>query len=164
MVTYPVERIQRFPVTVSAPAAGSEWSVTPTGRGAWRILTLRFTLVTAAAVANRTVNLFATDGTQAYFRSGGGGVQAAGATVNYGAMLGVGPATVQGSTAFVGWPQDGLVLAEGHQLGTATDNLQAADQYQNIGMLVEELPSGRFVYVTPALSAQFEEWNDVRLA
>lgn len=164
MDTY-LERPQRFPVAVTAPAAGAELSIkiggsnlTTPGLGAWRILAITFQLVTSATVANRTVQLVLDDTTTTWFRTGAPGSQAASLTEQYSAFEGSTGGGANGPVNHLGWMSPAPVLYVGHRLRTVTANIDPGDQYSNIGMLVEELPSGRYVEVQPIDRLTAEPW------
>lgn len=157
-MTYPVERIQRFPVNAPQPAAGADWVLTPTGRGAWRILSLTGLLSTSAAVANRAVVLTADDQTSTYLRVQAPSVQAASLAVHYNVMDGSSALALAGNDQTLDWPNGGLVLYEGHRLRSVTGGIDVADQWSQVVALVEELPSGRLALVTPAEPYQVEQW------
>lgn len=157
-MTYPIERVQRFPVSLPNPPVGTEFALTPTGRGAWRILSLVATLATSAVVANRGVAWTVDDTNGTFFRSPAGAVQINGATVKYAAFDGASVTGLIGTNIAIGWPNGGIVLYEGYRLRSITDNLDAGDQWSAIAALVEELPTGRLALVTPVNEYQVEPW------
>lgn len=157
-MTYPVERVQRFPFPLPQPAAGANFVLTPTGLGIWRILSLVAVLTTSAVVANRAVVFSADDGTTTYFRTPAPSVQAASLALRYAAFDGSSPQATVGTVAVAGWPNSGLALYPGHSLRSAVDNLDVADQWTLVAVMVEELPTGREVSATPVESFQVESW------
>lgn len=157
-MTYPVERVQRFPVAIAQPAAGADWTLTPTGLGAWRILSLSGLLTTSAAVANRAVALVADDQTVTYFRTPASTVQAASLGIHYSAFDGGSSGLTIGVDQALNWPNGGLVLYQGHRLRSVTTLIDVADQWSQVAALVEELPTGRQLLVTPVEPYQTEEW------
>ncbi len=157
-MTYPVERVQRFPVQAAKPAAGADWALTPTGLGGWRILSLTATLAASAAVANRFVALTADDQTMTYFRVPSGGAQTAGLTLHYSAFDGSSVFAPVGADQELDWPTGGLFLAQGNFLRSVTTGIDVADQWSNITAMVEELPTGRQFLFTPTGSYQVEQW------
>jgi hypothetical protein len=126
-------------IKIANPAAGGEIVVTPTGRGAWKILSMLLTLTTSAVVANRAVRLEATDTSQPYFRTDADAVQAASLTGLYSAFAGASGAVGASGVAGIAWPTDGLLLPQGHSLATITTAIDVGDQYSAIGLLVIEL-------------------------
>lgn len=157
-MTYPVERVQRFPVKAAQPAPGADWALTPTGLGGWRILSLTAQLVTSAAVATRAVALTADDQTSVYFRVPAAGTQLASLPVHYDAFDGSSPAATVGVDTVFDWPNGGLWLPQGHFLRSVTQNIDVADQWSAIVAMVEELPTGRQFYTTPVEPYQTEVW------
>lgn len=139
-----IEMIERKPIIVADPAAGANYSVSNTGLGPWRILSLAFQLVTSAVVANRALSLEVDDGTDTFLRLPAGAVQAASLTVRYGAADGLTGATAVGSVTTVALPNGGAFLEQGWRLRTVIDNLDASDQLSKLRLFVEEYPSGRY--------------------
>lgn len=157
-MTYPVERVQRFPVNAPQPAVGADWTLTPTGLGTWRILSLTAILTASAAVANRNVVLVADDQTTTYFRLPALAAQTAGQVVHYDAFDGSSVSNSLAGDQLLDWPNGGLVLRQGHRLRSITTGIDVADQWSAISAMVEELPSGRQFFVTPVGTYQVEEW------
>lgn len=157
-MTYPVERVQRFPVPIPQPAAGADWTLTPTGLGAWRILSLSGLLTTSAAVANRAVAITADDQTATYFRSPAASVQAASLGIHYSAFDGGSGSLTIGVDQVVNWPEGGVVLYPGHRLRSVTTLIDVADQWSQLAALVEEFPTGREILATPINPYQTEQW------
>lgn len=163
-----IERVQRFPVAVSNPNAGAEWlaqiggsNLTIPGLGPWRLLSLAFQLVTSAVVANRTVQLALDDTVVTYLRCGAPGSQAGGATEVYAAFEGSTGGGANGPVNHLSWPSPAPILYPGHRLRTITTNLDVGDQYSAIGLMVEELPSGRYVAFQPFEHATVEPWFEM---
>jgi len=124
------------------PAAQTEWSITVPGQGLWRVISLHFSLVTDGTASNRTVGLFADDGTDTYFRTAAASVQTASLTWSYSAFQGAGQSDNTGNQNYMPLPGDGLWLQPGWRLRSSTDNFQATDRYSAINLLVEEYPNG----------------------
>ena len=110
------------------PAAGAEISITVPDNKRWLIISLSFSLVTDATVANRNVNVIAKNtGGNVVFRSGSNINHTASTTKVYGFAAigdegeGLGVTHIMAPTI--------LVLDEGMKLETATANLQAADNF-----------------------------------
>jgi hypothetical protein len=143
----PYLRIVRIP----APLVASELTITGPGQGLWRIMNLAFTLTTDANVANRAVDLIATDGTSQYFNASASAVQAAGVTRLYTAHEGSTPAAGASGDSLFSWPTRGLWLDAGHILSTATALIQAGDQYSEAVLQVEEFPTGGKTFWLPTV-------------
>jgi hypothetical protein len=119
-------RRSRIVVRGAAPAAGADWSfVVPAGH-VYRVISLYASLVTAVAVANRVVQLVASDGVASFLTIAPAAVQAASLTYGYawwehapGALVGTGQAI----------PLVPLVLEAGWSLASSTTAIQAADQW-----------------------------------
>lgn len=128
-------------ITGTDPAAGAEISETvPTG-ARWKIVSIEFTLVTDATVANREPILTLDDGATEWFRSGPSAVIAATGTVrNVAAAFGAPPAAVTNFRSIL-LPPD-LVLSAGFRIRTSTTNLQAGDNYGAPVLLVTEWLEG----------------------
>lgn len=124
------------------PAAGAEISITPSGLGFWRILSLVFTLTTSAVVANRAPSLAASDGTSRYWRSGAVAVLAASLAGDWSAFPGSTAAGSANGVTHLAFPEGGLLLPPGYRLTTVTAGIDVADQYSAVAALVEELLTG----------------------
>jgi hypothetical protein len=125
-------------LTPTVPAAGADIVVTVPAHFRWRVLGLSFLLVTAAAVANRLPHLQITDGVSPVYYICAPQVQTASSAWYYNLYPGAGalsPATVLACN-YLG-PAD-IRLMAAWTLGTNTINIQAADQYSAIRMLVEQ--------------------------
>lgn len=139
------------------PAAGAEFVLTGPGQGIWRVVSLRFTLVTSAVVANREVSVFLDDGTTESFRVSAGIVQAASLTVRYCAAAGVGTTGILAGTQQLALPTDGLILLPGWRAGVDIDNIDADDQISAIGAWVEEYPTGPIMEWIPTVATRVDE-------
>lgn len=157
-MTYPVERVQRYVATPPQPAAGADWTLTPTGLGAWRILSLTAILTASGAVANRSVVLVADDQTTTFFRLPALAAQTAGQVVHYDAFDGSSVSNSLTGDQLLDWPNGGLVLRQGYRLRSITTGIDVADQWSAIAAMIEELPSGRRFLTTPVGTYQVEEW------
>jgi len=161
-----IERVQRFPVVVSAPTPGAEFSIaiggsnlSVPGLGAYRILSLTFQFVSSATVATRSFALVMDDQTTTYLQVGAPGSQAASLTEQYAAFEGSTGGGANGPVNHFAWPTPAAVLYPGHRLRSVTTNIQIGDQYSNIAMLVEELPSGRYFQTQPIDRVMAEPWE-----
>jgi len=123
------------------PAAGVEISETvPTG-ARWRILSMRFSLVTDATVANRFVRVLLDDGTNIY----GSASSDRAVTLSSTRVHIVSPGGFTYSNAqdhdWLGLPSDLWMLA-GHRIRTSTVAIVAGDNYSAPVLLVEESIEG----------------------
>ena len=118
-------------VTGGNPAAGAEISVTvPAGKW-WKLLSVRFTLVTSAAAANRRPALALDDGTTEFMRWRTGVDQAASITRLYQFLTSL-TNEVDRSTTFQEMyePLDtDILLPPGGAIKTVTQAKDAADDY-----------------------------------
>jgi hypothetical protein len=123
------------------PAANTEISETvPTG-ARWRLVGVRFALVTDANAANRNVSLVIDDGANAVFEATALNVQAASLTINYAASAaGFATGSVSNRQS-IGIPPD-LVLPAGYRIRTETGSMQVGDNYSAPQLLVEEWLEG----------------------
>lgn len=160
-----LERVQRFPVAVTAPAAGNDWTVqigasnlSNPGLGAWRLLSVAFQLATSAAGASRTVQLVMDDTTVTYYRVGAPGSQAVSLTEVYAAFEGSTGGGANGPVNHLAWASPAPVLYPGYRLRSITTNIDVGDQYSAIALMVEELPTGRYGQFQPSERTEFEPW------
>lgn len=125
-------------ISGTTPGAGAEVSETvPTG-ARWELLSIVWTLVTSAAVANRFADMTLDDGANVYFRCGPTVTQAASTTQLYSAFQGAGPVTRDGNVTVERSVPTGNRLAAGHRIRSNTTAIQAADQYSAVQYLVRE--------------------------
>ena len=119
------------------PAAGAELTITVPQIAEWRVLGLRFVLVTSSTSANRQVDLVIDDGANTVLRIEPPAVQAASLTrgYNYGPGL---PARTVLTAEFIAPLPVGLVLAGRWRIRTASTNLQAGDNFNGAYLWVEE--------------------------
>lgn len=127
---------------VPNPAPGAGVVNRVSGDGASRFLAGAFTLVTSAAVASRGVRIRLTDGSTRFFHSGPSFSQPASTTYRYG-IINSGPDFGDPSTVcHIPFPSDGMILLPGWTSEIVVLNMQAADQLQDIALLVEKFPNG----------------------
>ena len=131
--------IQNIPV--SNPAAGADWTQAVPSLARWRILSVKATLTTSAAAANRCAQLaLGVPGSLVYVAVPAV-LQAASLTYiyNFGAGVTTLLATVGATTLSVitAIPVD-FWLQNGASIASATQNIQAADQWSGIQIQVEE--------------------------
>lgn len=129
-------------VAVATPAAGAEFTLKAPGHGLWRVMSIAFTLVTSAIVANRRPALLADDGTDVFFASLSGVDLAATLTTRLAAFHGATAGGVAGSVVNFPLPGDGLILLPGYRLRSSTTAIDATDQYSAIRAVVHEYPYG----------------------
>lgn len=124
-------------ITGTDPAAGAEISETvPTG-ARWRFYMIRTTLVADGTAANRVLSLAFDDGTTTFFQSGTPSNVTAGITqsISYAA---VGQEDVTGTFSFTQCIPDTIFLMAGYRIKTATQSIQAGDNYGAPQYVVEE--------------------------
>lgn len=128
-------------ITGTDPAAGVEIAETvPTG-ARWKLLTMQFTLVTDATVANRNVSVGFDDGATLYGQYNNNVNTTAGLAHVHSAGAAIGFSTTSGSERHISTPVDMVQLAA-HRIRTITANLQAGDNYGAPQLLVEEWLEG----------------------
>lgn len=122
---------------ITVPGAGAEFVYTVAASRRQRIQALIFTLVTAVAVAVRGVRVVVDDSVNVIAQVPANITQAASLTqlYNVGAYP-TNPAAIAGEE-FVPLPP-GLVLQSGFRIRSLTNNIQPADQYSALFVLVEE--------------------------
>jgi hypothetical protein len=135
---------------VATPAAGAEWSYTPDDAAIHRILSIRYRFTTSIAVANRQPALTADDGTTIWWQTGPILSHVAGAQVRYVGFVGCQSVFVGQGVEHLIWPSEGVVLQQGWALRSLTAGIDVADQYDQITMLVEDLPSGPDLFIAPS--------------
>jgi hypothetical protein len=129
-------------ITGTTPGAGAEVSETvPTG-ARWELITFSATLTTAVAVANRFPTLSLDDGASIYFQDTVTTAQAASTVIRL--IFAEGNGFKSGTTNNI---QNGSIpmgnrLAAGHRIKTATQAIQAADQYSAVQYVVREWIEG----------------------
>jgi len=126
-------------VTSSAnPAAGTPVQITLGNDEMWKINAIHFTLVTAATVAVRTVNIIFEVNSIAVFQINSTTTQLAGLTRKYSFVAGGG---ASGATLvndiYVPLPSD-IYLPENSNIYVMVDNLQAADDLSAIDVYIEK--------------------------
>jgi hypothetical protein len=127
-----------FTYQVSNPAAGADWTFTTNSGLRLLIVSLSAQLVTAVAVANRVPHLQVRDAnTNIVFDVAASSAQAASLTTRYSWLPGVQP-TINDGSAIAPIPEP-LILFTGWQLRTVTTAIQAADQWQNVAIAVQQL-------------------------
>lgn len=131
-----------FPVPVTQPAAGADWTLSVTGQGIWVVRSIVCQLLTSAVVATRAVTMIVTDSSNTYFRTVAGATQAASLTRRYAGYAGSAGGIPQGTVIPVGWPTDGVVLTQGSTLQSVTEAIDPADQWSQVVALIEEIPAG----------------------
>jgi hypothetical protein len=125
-------------VTVTNPGAGAEWSSTVPAGKYWGVRSGSFIFTTDGTVATRNVRLQLDDSSITYFISDTDAGQAAGLGIRYSFFAG-GLTTNAGATStprLLSYPP--IVLLPGHRIRTTTGNIQAADAYTSIILMVDE--------------------------
>lgn len=134
----PIQRI----VEPTNPAAGAEFSLTPSGAGGLLIRSMVFTMTADANVASRAVHLTVTNGSRRWYASRANSVQTAGQSFIYAAYEGCSAGATGATVIALDFPANGLWVPRGHTLATLTSNMQVGDQYSAIGLYAIEFPSG----------------------
>lgn len=131
-----VHRLQ-IRADIPNPAAGADFIIPVPGNEDWRLLSVRATLTTSAAVANRLPTLVLDDQTNI-------GAQVAGvfahvastvAAVDFVAENGFASTAIIATTVTIGIPK--WVVPGGYRIRSLTGNIQAADQWSGISYMVE---------------------------
>lgn len=129
-------RAALFVQTPANPAAGAQFSISVPPANNWILRSMRFQLITSAAVANRSVVLRIDDGNNNVFADiPAGPVQAASLNITYTLAPGL---ILQAVGAFVsaGLPQE-FRLAQSWRIRSITANMDVADQFSGIGLDTE---------------------------
>lgn len=122
----------------TTPAAGAEISETVPASAKWRVASIRFSLTTSAAVANRVVNVAFDDGSGFIFAATGVTFnQTASLTFVYNFAQGYAGVTGAGTPAAVQLPSP-MFLPQFFRFRTQTVGIQAADQYTPPIYMIEE--------------------------
>lgn len=129
-------------ITATVPAAGADWSETvPTG-AVWELVACRASFVAAAAVATRQPFMLLDDGVNAlYYLSGHGGATANSTTLYQWAQGVPFTGLLAGAPAPIAVPTR-VRLSAGSRVRVSTINVQAADQWSAIVLLVNEWIAG----------------------
>lgn len=148
-------------VAIPAPGAGSEIVQVVPGGVMWEVLSLRYTLVTSAVVANRnsTLRLLDNDNVQVV-RLNPAGSAAASTNNTFCWAAGLG----QNSTLSViasGLPVPPLVALPGWTISTLTANIDAADAYSAVVLMVREWSAW---HVQMFSEAEAEQLGDIPVA
>lgn len=125
-------------IPFAPPAPGTDWTVQVPPGTVWRLLSLKATLTTSVAVANRIPRLTFGDGTTTYFSVAPSVVQTAGIAVIYaGAAIGVGGSI---ATLYGVWPLSSPSIPQvgSTVMGTSTAAIDATDQWSAISLYVFE--------------------------
>jgi hypothetical protein len=125
---------------VSSPGAGSDFNVFGVANTRAQLMGIIATLTTSAAVANRLVTMTLNDSVRNCLQVPAAAVQAASTAVTYCFTPVNAPFGPVGGLALVAMPTP-TKLMNNWRLATATQNLQAADQWSSI-------------------TASFEQWFD----
>lgn len=121
------------------PAAGAEAVVTIPGGALWRILAVRFELVTSAVVANRFADIILDDGTTEFWRITLAPAQTASQTRQYFLAPNVGFEDSVFSGTAIYWPLPEGPYPGGFRIRTATVGIDAGDQWSTPALYVLEV-------------------------
>lgn len=127
----------------ATPGAGAEIAETVPANTRWDLIALKFSFLTAVAVANRVVRLAFDDGVNTFWQVSTATNQAASTNVTYAAGQGT-PFFAFAADSFDLLPlPDNLTIGPGMRWRTVTSALQAADQYSSVFYLVRERIEGQ---------------------
>lgn len=132
-----------------APAAGVEINIAPNTGAGWLFQTLRYQFNTDANVATREMAFAVTNGDSEFVRLGCPTSQTAGQQREYSAAAGANMIVATLAVRSVDWPDTGLWVPQGYRLVSVTSNIQAGDQYANVGAWVIEFPTGPREFMWP---------------
>ena len=134
----PFSRQSVHSVIVANPAAGADWSTTVPAGQQWAVQAVYFELTSDATVANRLVHLlFQDSANKTLLKVGYPTAQTASLTWGYNAAQGMATQANNQATQSCAIPV-GLILTPGFKIGSSTTNLDPADQYGNVALLVVE--------------------------
>lgn len=129
-------------IPIDQPAVGVDFVITPPGGVIWRVISMVARLVTSAVVANR-LGVFVADNTErAWWKGSAGAFETASSTIDYALHTGVSSPSTGGSVFYIPVPVQGLLLRPSNRLRSTVTALDVGDQWANIMLLVEEIPSG----------------------
>jgi len=127
-------------LTVANPAAGADWTANVPTLAAWRIWSVRATLTTSATAGNRIPVLRVATGGTIVFEGIPNQVVAASSTAEYAGTPS--PTSAGANVPHVQVAVPGVCRvnngANSVVVSTLTGNIQAADQWSNIALLIEE--------------------------
>ncbi|MBA7545412.1 hypothetical protein ES705_37780 [subsurface metagenome] len=123
-------------ITGTDPAAGAEISEIVPARRRWRFHGIRFTLITDVNVADRTVYLQISDGTNVLIFITHTQTQAASITRSY--NFHPRPDAASTISTQISIPLPYFTLGAGYGIITSTNNIQVGDQFSAIHLLAEE--------------------------
>lgn len=146
-------------IPVTDPAAGASATVRNGGQFTQVLRSAAFQVVTGAAVADRSIELSLSDGSDTYWRSAAIATQAASSTVRYSAFPGAAVNLAAGRTVLVPLDAYGQVIRPGHGLTVTAFNLQAADQISDITLSVLEMETGWVAAAMPVVPLYVAEFD-----
>lgn len=144
-------------VSLPAPAAGANFTLTTPGGEYWVMHNIVFRFVASAAVANRVVHLIADDATDTYFRTVANSLVAAAGDQRFCGFDGAPQSTAVGNDVMFPLPSNGLLLPPGYRFRSSTDAIDIADQYSEIRALVQSFPQGPVDEWLPTVDTQIYE-------
>jgi hypothetical protein len=136
----PVEYIYRQ-VSVAAPGAAADWTITTPGGVGWKLLGSASQLVTSATVANRYPGIVISVAGAPVFRAYEPTAITASLTCLIGTGMVSGMGAIVGANAVANIPHDQLWLPPNSTIASNTLGLAASDQYSAITLYVCELIS-----------------------
>ena len=122
------------------PSAGNQISIAPPSGAIWRVHGISFTLVCAAAVANRKVHIVVSDTNTFQIDMISSVNQLTGETKKYSvAHYGAGLVDTDDNDILIHMPQE-VWIPSGWTLGTTCTSMNAGDDFSAMDVLVEEFP------------------------
>lgn len=119
-------------IRVTPPAAGAEWTFTNADGGLILVRSVLYQLVTSAVVANRVTGLTVNIDGAPWLRTTANTAQVASLTRTY-CAFGSASLTADNAIAVVmPWRDNGVLLRQGHSIGSVSLLLDAGDQYSGI--------------------------------
>lgn len=117
-------------VTAAAPAAGTDFSITVPAGESWQLLSIRYSLTTSIAAANRLTSITFDNGTSVFCKVPSTQTQTASLTTAYDAMVDIGSSSsLLGTDVYFAIPR--LILPAGYRIRTSTLLIDAGDQYSS---------------------------------
>ena len=128
-------------IAIANPAAGADWSQTVPAGVTWILRAVTATLTTAVSVAARQASLQVTDATPHLLLDSPGGSTEAASLGDVYSWFNGGGGFIEGLSVAGGLPAEFRCPA-GWIVQTKTANIQAADQWSNVVLTVEEFVGG----------------------
>lgn len=153
-------------LSVTTPAPGAEYIITPRAGEIWKILAVRSFFTASVAVANRLPTLVVDDGTTDGWQIPIPAVMAASSSQQIGWVADFNAALTVAPNLVTVVPIPSVILPTGWRLRSETVLIQAADQYSMLSVYFERLdePPYRNPLLGTALDEMIEHEIQQRLA